>query len=64
LPDALSLSVSRAEELSQVPTRYAALEAGTQERLINWGYAICDTAMRKHMPDVRRLSSFPYPMNV
>jgi NTE family protein len=65
LPDALPFSASRAEELSQVPSRFAALEAATQEQLINWGYAICDTAMRKHMPQARLPKSlFPYPKNV
>jgi hypothetical protein len=55
LPDPLPVSASRAEELSHVPTRCAGLEPVKQEQLINWGYAICDAAMRKHMAGVRRL---------
>ena len=37
----------------------------TQERLINWGYAICDAAMRRWVD--RRLpppKGFPYPRGV
>ncbi|HST70276.1 MAG TPA: patatin-like phospholipase family protein [Solirubrobacterales bacterium] len=34
-------------KLAEVPTRLAKLDDATQERLINWGYAICDTAMRR-----------------
>jgi NTE family protein len=34
----------------------------TQERLINWGYAICDAAMRKHVePTAAAPVEFPYP---
>ncbi|MGQ0568316.1 MAG: patatin-like phospholipase family protein, partial [Armatimonadota bacterium] len=48
--------------LAEVPTRLAALDTTTQERLINWGYAVCDAAMRKHVvPTAARPSDFPYP---
>ena len=33
--------------LANLPTRLKRLNRTTQERLINWGYAICDTGMRK-----------------
>ena len=33
-----------------------------QERLINWGYAICDAALRAHVePHPAPPSQFPYP---
>jgi NTE family protein len=33
-----------------------------QEHLINWGYAICDAAMRKWVdPALRAPAGFPYP---
>src|SRR5689334_1866866 len=35
--------------LAETPTRLKALDAATQQRLINWGYAVCDVAMRKHV---------------
>ncbi len=33
--------------LANLQTRLKRLDRTTQERLINWGYAICDTGMRK-----------------
>ena len=35
-------------QLAELPTRLKRLDATTQERLINWGYAVCDAALRKH----------------
>ena len=35
--------------LAAVKTRLKRMDAATQERLINWGYAICDTALRRHV---------------
>jgi len=33
-----------------------------QKRLINWGYAICDAALRKHYnPAIPPPTGFPYP---
>jgi len=40
----------------------AELPAKTQQRLINWGYAICDAAVRQHyVPDASPPVAFPYP---
>ena len=49
-------------ELADVETRLKRTKPLVQERLINWGYAVCDAAMRKHV-DRRMLAptSFPYP---
>jgi NTE family protein len=48
--------------LAAVPTRLARMEPEHQERLINWGYAICDAALRRHVdPAVARPAGFPYP---
>jgi NTE family protein len=39
----------------------ARLEPVVQERLINWGYAICDAAMRKWMDaTLAKPAGFPY----
>jgi NTE family protein len=35
-------------DLAATPTRLAALESLRQEALINWGYVVCDTALRAH----------------
>jgi NTE family protein len=49
-------------ELAAIPTRLAPMSEDHEERLINWGYAICDTAMRmwvdRNAPPPAR---FPYP---
>jgi NTE family protein len=62
LPDALPAPETAARRLAEIPTRLGKLDDGDQERLINWGYAICDTAMRKHV--IRGTpppGSLPYP---
>jgi len=48
--------------LARTPTRLKALSDSDQMRLINWGYAVCDAAMRKHVdPTLSAPSGFPYP---
>jgi NTE family protein len=43
-------------------TRLKRLDDTRQERLINWGYAVCDAALRKHVdPSLPRPADFPYP---
>jgi len=49
LDDALVCPLPEIRQLADVPTRYAALPQATINRLVNWGYAICDAAMRKHV---------------
>jgi NTE family protein len=65
LPDALPCPEARTLELAQTPTRLKRLEPAWQQRLINWGYAVCDAALRAHCP-VQGLSQpvFPYPGGV
>ena len=36
-------------KLADTPTRLEAMPEKLQERLINWGYLVTDTAMRKHV---------------
>jgi NTE family protein len=48
--------------LARIATRLKALSDSDQMRLINWGYAVCDAAMRKHVdPSVALPLGFPYP---
>jgi NTE family protein len=48
--------------LAQVKTRLKRLEPEVQERLVNWGYAICDVAMRRWVdPAAPAPGGFPYP---
>src|SRR5258708_738869 len=58
LHDALPISLV---ELAQTPTRLLRLEPQYQQRLINWGYAICDTAIRAHVDREIPKGSIPYP---
>jgi NTE family protein len=47
--------------LARTATRLAEMDDTLQERLINWGYAICDIAMRRWvLPEAARPSGFPY----
>lgn len=49
-------------ELAEISTRLAALDEATQERLINWGYAVCDAALRAHYePTIANPPHFPFP---
>jgi NTE family protein len=59
--DALPCPLQRTHELAEVATRLRRIEPELQERLINWGYAVCDAAMRKHDPKLRAPAAFPYP---
>jgi NTE family protein len=52
----------RTAELAAVPTRLKSMDDSTQERLINWGYAICDSNLRSRFkPDLPPAGPFPYP---
>jgi NTE family protein len=62
LTDALDCPHDRTLALAETPTRLKRVDEAVQERLINWGYAVCDAALRKHVkPDLPRPSNFPYP---
>jgi NTE family protein len=59
---ALPCPFERTQALAAVPTRLADTDATTQQRLINWGYAVCDAAVRRHVePAVPAAQQFPYP---
>ncbi|MGC1853598.1 MAG: patatin-like phospholipase family protein [Solirubrobacterales bacterium] len=63
LDSSLSCPSAATKKLAETPTRLKRLDSIAQERLINWGYAICDTAMRKWVdPGLSRVPPrFPYP---
>jgi NTE family protein len=58
--DALDAPIAATSELAAIGTRLAAMDEATQERLINWGYAICDVAMRGMVEPTDRPPQFPY----
>lgn len=61
LADALPCPAARTLALADTPTRLKRMDAGLQERLINWGYAVCDAALRKHVDGTIAKGAFPYP---
>jgi NTE family protein len=64
-PDPLSCPLPTTLELASVPTRLEATADDLQERLMNWGYAVCDAALRAHFPSGPPLQpAFPYARGV
>lgn len=61
LPDALPCPIERTTELAETPTRLKRLDEDRQERLINWGYAVCDAALRRYFKPELSAGRFPYP---
>lgn len=64
-PDVLPCDHADTLALANVKTRLARLPDALQERLINWGYAVCDAALRRHVnPDLSAATEFPYARGV
>lgn len=62
LPDAMNCPFTQTIALANVATRLKALKATLQEQIINWGYAVCDAAVRKHVDEILPAPvTFPYP---
>ena len=62
LADAMNCPHEKTLKLANVATRLKRLDSGIQKKLINWGYAVCDAAVRKYI-DVphEKQANFPYP---
>ncbi|MDX6694602.1 MAG: hypothetical protein QOF02_2205 [Blastocatellia bacterium] len=59
---ALNCPLEKTIKLANVGTRLQRLEPETQEQLINWGYAICDAGLRRHVDTaLPPPAGFPYP---
>lgn len=66
-PKALACSLARTQALAAIATRLKRIETDDQERLINWGYALADAAIRTWIPDLRSASPptrFIHPIGV
>jgi NTE family protein len=62
LGDVLPCPEPQTLELANTPTRLSKLDERRQERLINWGYALADAALRRHVdPSLAPPAGFPYP---
>jgi NTE family protein len=61
LDSALEAPHEQTMQLAEIKTRLGRMPRGEQERLINWGYAVCDAAMRRHViDDAPTPAGFPY----
>jgi NTE family protein len=62
---ALPCPAGKTMELAATPTRLKAMPPELQERIINWGYAVCDAAMRTRggVQDARP-PKFPYAIGI
>ncbi|QOZ51549.1 patatin-like phospholipase family protein [Bradyrhizobium sp. CCBAU 53338] len=47
--DPLHCSTRNPIPLAEVPTRLESMPESLQNRLMNWGYAVCDAALRSHL---------------
>ncbi len=68
--DPLKCSSRDPTRLAEVPTRLEKIPRATQDALMNWGYAICDAALRAHVDEalqqklgisVAPPNKFPFP---
>ena len=64
-PTALDCSFTDTQKLAQIGTDLSTKDEATQQRLINWGYANCDAALRGHFDATLVLApKFPYARGV
>jgi NTE family protein len=62
IADPLPCPAEQTIRLAEIHTRLARLDQNVQKRLINWGYAMADVAMRSHVdPALPAPRGFPYP---
>jgi len=58
----LPVPPERTEELARIRTRLNPFTQAEQESLINWGYAVCDAAIRTYFdPQAAPPTNWPYP---
>jgi NTE family protein len=64
-PDTLPCPFSATRMLADLPTRLAKMPVETRRRLINWGYASADAAIRSYVePSLPAPSGMPHPGGV
>jgi NTE family protein len=68
--DPLKCAARNPQPLAEIPTRLEKMPLNLQNRLMNWGYAICDAALRAHIDaalqtklgiQIAETSTFPFP---
>jgi len=61
LNDTLPCPLAWSKALADIPTRLKRVPDEQQKALINWGYAVCDAAMRRHVDASIPKGTFPFP---
>lgn len=62
IDDALPCDPAKVAAVATIATRLKRLKRRQQEGLINWGYAVCDAALRRWVdPSLAAPNDFPYP---
>jgi NTE family protein len=62
---ALPCPIDATQRLARIPTRLWALRPADRDRLVNWGYACADAAVRSYLdPDAEPPERFPRPGGV
>jgi len=62
LPNAMDCPIDQTMELACTPTRLKAMGLNLKQRLVNWGYAVTDAALRAHVDQtIAAPQGFPYP---
>jgi NTE family protein len=65
LPTAMDCPFEKTLALAHTPARFSELNTTLQEQIINWGYAVCDAAIRAQVDKTAPIPiSFPYPGGV
>ena len=64
-----AVELRRALLLAETPTRLKAMSVKTQNQLMNWGYAVCDAALRRYVPNILPPGfdtppTFPFPGDI
>jgi NTE family protein len=60
IADALDCPHDKTMALAKLRTRLKRIDDTIQEQVINWGYAVCDAALRKHVETTLNKGTFPY----
>ena len=61
IPDVIAVAPKVRTALAKISTRLAPPGGDNAQRLINWGYALCDTGLRAHLDTSAAKGSLPYP---
>lgn len=62
VPDPFPCPVEATRKLADLPTRLRGLPLRTRQQLVNWGFAMCDAAIRYRIaPGQQRPAQLPFP---